>query len=227
MTGSSDKISETFTGKELDGEERRLSQETSFAGLLYFGARYYDPEVGMWMSPDPARQFASPYAYSPNPVNSVDPDGKQSIEAAINYSFSSSFQNKSLQQFQDLPKNTLNVAGKVNAGVNLAANVGAFIPPIAGPSLAIAGATDALAVGIEFGKYSLDPSASNGKSLVINLALTGLGAGVAAQSSKKVGEGLVSQVDGQRAQASSGLASHWAEFLTGVHDLFSSSKSGE
>jgi hypothetical protein len=33
----------------------------------------------MWISPDPARQFASPYSYSPNPVNSVDPDGNQSM----------------------------------------------------------------------------------------------------------------------------------------------------
>jgi RHS repeat-associated protein len=58
-------VTPKFTGKEFDeGLE-----------LDYFGARYYDPELGMWISPDPARQFASPYAYSPNPVNSVDPDG--------------------------------------------------------------------------------------------------------------------------------------------------------
>jgi hypothetical protein len=29
----------------------------------------------MWISPDPARQFASPYAYSMNPVNGADADG--------------------------------------------------------------------------------------------------------------------------------------------------------
>ena len=32
--------------------------------------------VEVWISPDPARQFASPYAYGPgNPVNGSDPDG--------------------------------------------------------------------------------------------------------------------------------------------------------
>ncbi|MBQ5463490.1 MAG: hypothetical protein IIT53_05610 [Fibrobacter sp.] len=29
--------------------------------LNYFGARYLDPMLGMWISMDPARQFASPY----------------------------------------------------------------------------------------------------------------------------------------------------------------------
>ena len=46
--------------------------------LDYFGARYLDPMLGMWISVDPARQFASPYLYAGNgynPVNVVDPDG--------------------------------------------------------------------------------------------------------------------------------------------------------
>src|SRR5262249_42166538 len=32
----------TFTGKELDA-----------SGYYYFGARYYDPQVQIWLSPDP------------------------------------------------------------------------------------------------------------------------------------------------------------------------------
>ncbi|MBO4785264.1 MAG: DUF2778 domain-containing protein, partial [Lachnospiraceae bacterium] len=46
--------------------------------LNYFGARYLDPMLGMWISVDPARQFASPYLYAGNgmnPVNVIDPDG--------------------------------------------------------------------------------------------------------------------------------------------------------
>ncbi len=35
--------------------------------------------VEVWISPDPARQFASPYSYGSNPVNSVDPDGRLDI----------------------------------------------------------------------------------------------------------------------------------------------------
>lgn len=64
--GSADKVRDAFTGKELDDE----------LGLYYFGARYYDPEVGVWISPDPVNQFANAYAYGSNPTNTVDPDGK-------------------------------------------------------------------------------------------------------------------------------------------------------
>ena len=65
---SADKVTENFTGKELDDEIE----------LNYFGARYLDPMLGMWTSVDPARQFASPYLYAgngANPVNVIDPDG--------------------------------------------------------------------------------------------------------------------------------------------------------
>jgi RHS repeat-associated protein len=45
-------------------------------GLLYFGARWYDPALGAFVSHDPARQFASPYAYGDgNPLGSRDPTG--------------------------------------------------------------------------------------------------------------------------------------------------------
>ena len=62
------KVTENFTGKEHDDE----------IALDYFGARYLDPMLGMWISVDPARQFASPYLYAGNgmnTVNGVDPDG--------------------------------------------------------------------------------------------------------------------------------------------------------
>jgi hypothetical protein len=47
-------------------------------GLLYFGARYLDPELGAWTSPDKERQFFSPYLYvgnKYNPINATDPNG--------------------------------------------------------------------------------------------------------------------------------------------------------
>jgi RHS repeat-associated protein len=44
--------------------------------LEYAGARYYDPQFGVFLTHDPARQFASPYAYGPwDPVNGTDPNG--------------------------------------------------------------------------------------------------------------------------------------------------------
>jgi len=47
------------------------------------GARWYDPELGLWLTPDPAGQFFNPYAYGGDPVNFVDPDGEFIIEAMI------------------------------------------------------------------------------------------------------------------------------------------------
>ena len=68
LSQPSDRVIENFTGKERDDETK----------LNYFGARYLDPMLGMWISVDPKRQFASPYLYAGNgmnPVNENDEDG--------------------------------------------------------------------------------------------------------------------------------------------------------
>ena len=44
-----------------------------------FGARYYDPVLGIWLSPDAYREFHNPYGRSGDPVNFVDPDGNCEI----------------------------------------------------------------------------------------------------------------------------------------------------
>lgn len=65
-------ISATANAYEFTGYE---SDHTS--GLQYAGARFYDPDLGLFLTHDPQRQFPSPYAYGPwNPVNGVDPDGE-------------------------------------------------------------------------------------------------------------------------------------------------------
>ena len=68
LTMPNEKVTETFTGKELDDE----------TDLSYFGARYLDQMLGMWVSVDAKRQFNSPYLYAGNgvnPINGVDEDG--------------------------------------------------------------------------------------------------------------------------------------------------------
>lgn len=66
LTQPSDKVTENFTGKEHDDE----------IALNYFGARYLDPMLGMWISMDPKRQHFSPYTYgNNNPIMRIDPDG--------------------------------------------------------------------------------------------------------------------------------------------------------
>lgn len=58
-----------FTAKELDNE----------TNYTYFGARYYDSGLSVWLSVDPMadqRSWVSPYSYCQNsPIGRVDPSG--------------------------------------------------------------------------------------------------------------------------------------------------------
>lgn len=64
-------VDSSFTGKERDEE----------TGYGYFGARYMDHELMMWLSVDPMADkypSLSPYSYCAwNPVKLVDPDGME------------------------------------------------------------------------------------------------------------------------------------------------------
>jgi len=51
-----------------------------------FGARFYDPQLGVWHNADPASQYGSPYmAMGDNWVNGRDPNGKWFLEFAIGF----------------------------------------------------------------------------------------------------------------------------------------------
>jgi RHS repeat-associated protein len=44
----------------------------------HYGARYYDTQLAVWTTMDPADEFHSPYVYvGADPVNLIDPDGRQ------------------------------------------------------------------------------------------------------------------------------------------------------
>ena len=69
-----------YTGKELDED----------TGLVYFGARWYDPSIGQFLSVDPVgvipgnRFSYNRYAYANNnPQKYIDPDGNLAFLAAI------------------------------------------------------------------------------------------------------------------------------------------------
>ena len=67
-------------------EFTQMQQPTGSFALNYFGARYLDPMLGMWISMDPKRLFDSPYLYAGNgynPVNGVDPDGEATYQIAV------------------------------------------------------------------------------------------------------------------------------------------------
>nr|MBA2726855.1 RHS repeat-associated core domain-containing protein [Parachlamydiaceae bacterium] len=55
---------------------KRFDSET---GFIYFGMRYYAPDVGRWITPDPAGFADGPnlYTYVHNhPLSQIDPDGQ-------------------------------------------------------------------------------------------------------------------------------------------------------
>jgi len=65
-----------YTGKEKDA-----------TGLYYFGARYYDPAIGRFITRDPIKgnimnpQMFNPYVYClNNPLKYIDPDGRERID---------------------------------------------------------------------------------------------------------------------------------------------------
>ena len=59
------------------GYQGQYAEEDQETGWNSFEAREYDPIIGRWMVPDPAREFYSPYlAMGNSPINLVDPDGR-------------------------------------------------------------------------------------------------------------------------------------------------------
>src|SRR5690554_3064405 len=65
-----------FNGKELDDA----------TGMYYYGARYYDPRISIFVSVDPlAEQTMTPYQYvSNNPIMFIDPTGMNHHDYEIN-----------------------------------------------------------------------------------------------------------------------------------------------
>lgn len=75
VSGSTDPLREKFTGKELDEDGK--DNGAPGIGQIYFGVRFYDPDLGIFMSTDPAEEFYYAYSYcSGDPINLVDPDGR-------------------------------------------------------------------------------------------------------------------------------------------------------
>lgn len=59
-----------FTGYEIEG----------VSGLHYASARFYESKLGMFLTHDPARQYANPYTYTNgNPINRTDPTGAYDV----------------------------------------------------------------------------------------------------------------------------------------------------
>ncbi|MBN1187010.1 MAG: RHS repeat-associated core domain-containing protein, partial [Bacteroidales bacterium] len=75
ISGSrTDPLRQKFTTKEFDEE----GDENGAPGIdaYHFGFRVYDPEIGIFLSPDPEMEFFNLYSYTDgNPINRIDPFG--------------------------------------------------------------------------------------------------------------------------------------------------------
>ena len=91
-----------FNGKELDEE----------TGLYYYGARYYDPKISIWLSVDPlAESFPNwnPYNYTmQNPINLVDPDGRSASPPDDHFDFKGNFLYRDLRNTNNIVIHTGN-----------------------------------------------------------------------------------------------------------------------
>ena len=77
-------VSSVYLSSSPVGERRWQDKELDDAtGNYYFGARFYNPLLGMWLTPDPAGQYMNPYGYGGDPVNLIDPSGLWAIGAGL------------------------------------------------------------------------------------------------------------------------------------------------
>ncbi len=106
----------TFSGKERDEE----------TGYSYFGARYYDADLSIWLSRDPLAHLyshQSPYVYcSNNPIKRIDPNG-MADEVIITG-------DQDEEAFDQLKNSTnlnltMDTDGKINAHIDLNSNLSA------------------------------------------------------------------------------------------------------
>ncbi|HEX3047019.1 MAG TPA: RHS repeat-associated core domain-containing protein [Bacillota bacterium] len=73
VTSYVDNITVAACYGDYDYTGKKISQDT---GLVYFGGRWYDPEIGRFITQDPAKDGVNWYVYCENnPINVIDPNG--------------------------------------------------------------------------------------------------------------------------------------------------------
>jgi len=74
MSNGSKSFEPSYTGKEWE----------SAIGLYYFNARWYDPNLGRFITEDPARDGENWYGYCENnPLKYIDPDGRITVKQIV------------------------------------------------------------------------------------------------------------------------------------------------
>ena len=115
---SSEDMPYKFNGKELDEE----------TGLYYYGARYMDPKISMWLGVDPLTEkyiSVSGYVYCiGNPIRFVDPNGCWHWEKNGNLHADRKDNTKTLAQFLGTSqKNVLQILNRNNIKTTKGGNI--------------------------------------------------------------------------------------------------------
>jgi len=64
--------------QEIENRKDFVGHEQDSSGLQYFGARFYDPQLGRFISPDPIKDGLNPFVYAQNnPMKYVDLNGNE------------------------------------------------------------------------------------------------------------------------------------------------------
>ena len=96
-----------YNGKELQDE----SLDGVSLGLYDYGARFYDPQIGRFTTPDPfaeTRNWVNPYNYvQNNPLNRIDPTGTFDIEFEDDYGLNKHGDIKLLRKTDDKTDNLI------------------------------------------------------------------------------------------------------------------------
>jgi RHS repeat-associated protein len=134
-------LTHKFTGKERD----------EVSSLDYFGARYYDSDIGLWISPDAARQYHSPYTYCGNsPIGCVDKDGNFGAAASIQNGKVVPSYDATSPPLQNLTRQGLLEGREALGNAGTAALVaGVAVPILSVGTVPFEGATDLVNIGID------------------------------------------------------------------------------
>ncbi len=192
-----------------EGDDNKRWQDKEYDkehGKYYFGSRYFDSFFGLWMSPDPAGQFANPYTYGGDPVNYTDPNG-ESILAVVTAAIVGAIVGGGAAAYQ---------CSKYGAGTcSNAIAQGAAVGAAAGAAGAAAGG--AVSGIIESG--FVGGGASSAAGYVTNGLVTG--------QDMSLGDGLLQTIGGAFSGALSGVVNKslsnvkWLNYATIIRDGFS------
>ncbi|MDD2344762.1 MAG: JAB-like toxin 1 domain-containing protein [Bacteroidales bacterium] len=102
--------------KAFDEHTARSAELDAETGLYYYGARYYTPEIGIWLSVDPMSDkypHQSNYMYcSGRLVNVIDPDGMDEWEVNVGGNVVNRIQNDKKDAFHIVDDKGKRIDGK-------------------------------------------------------------------------------------------------------------------